>query len=94
MAVSAVKQSQAAQQAALGFQDVRSDVLERGQPMLVDAVRTFPGFEPLVDIHNEVLHRVAARLGVRPTKTKHTDSKGVLLLNSLEPGKSSVYFRR
>lgn len=67
--------------------------MAQGQPELCNAIRSFPGFGHIVQTQQLVLERVAQQLAVQPSRTRHTGDDGVLLLNSLQPGKSSVYFR-
>ena len=63
-------------------------VLEGGQPELQAAVRTWRAFTHVVETQQLVLQRVSSRLQVTPARRRHTDSSGVLLLNSLQPGKA------
>ncbi|PNH07674.1 hypothetical protein TSOC_005816 [Tetrabaena socialis] len=73
--------------------DLRALLLRRGPPELRDAIQSLPGFSQLLGVQGEVLRRVAAALGVRPARMKHTDGEGVLALQSLQPGAAAILLR-
>ncbi|KXZ43104.1 hypothetical protein GPECTOR_102g57 [Gonium pectorale] len=76
-----------------GAGGLRQLLLSQGQPALAGALEEVPGFACLVDLQGEVLEALRAALGVAPARTRHTDSAGLLKLQSLEPGLACDLFR-